>query len=760
MRCFALFALVLALVVGCSKKKPPESVQPETKSSPTPADTTDADRARLLSQLKTTNEKNRFDAVEELSVWAETDPPTVSALLDLLKDKTTAGLGKTHPMRISSTREAAARALLLAGPKGEAALKDKGLAALREGLRDSQPSVREHTAFTIALLGPLARPLSADVMKLCTDPDVHGMAFDALRSIGITDITGFVALLTNENAEIAGLAAELIPALSEIPDAAVGPLTAALKSPAEPVRVAAAEGLAIAGPKAATAVEALTDAIKKSYPAEYDPETVVVLGPEMAYWRALSQIGAPSVTPLASLLGHNNAVVRGQAAQTLGELDAVAKPAANKLKEALKDRFGFVAVESACALCRIGEEKAEAVELVKRAIDAPNNVAQTAIEAIARMGEAGKPLIGPALKKLGDRGNPYARFAAIGLVGTLPPAEAIKVAAELGKLATDSERDLRSRVALVLEQLGPAAAPAAEPLGKALATEMDEAIRDQFVDALIAMGPGAKPALPALLPLAADPTLPVGRREKIIAAIVAAAPASNEVTDALVAAANERDQAIRTAAALAMGKLNPLPPRALAKLVALARSDPRTDPRAAALRALAEAGPRAKSSRSEIEPLTSAKQRDGLVLLAQIAVAAMDSDATKAATAIRAGLSDKKPDLRAAAVGALLDNGPKPEDLPTLMKLLKDRDATSREAAIKCLGRLGPAAKELVPILGKMLVNDMSAPVRIAAANALGEIGPTARLAVPQLKAAVRDDRPVEPAARKALEKLGVREKK
>ena len=63
----------------------------------------------------------------------------MAALLDLLKDKSTAGSGKTHPMRISSTREAAARALLLAGHKGEAALKDKGLAALREDFATRKP---------------------------------------------------------------------------------------------------------------------------------------------------------------------------------------------------------------------------------------------------------------------------------------------------------------------------------------------------------------------------------------------------------------------------------------------------------------------------------------------------------------------------------------------------------------------------------------------------------------------------------------------
>src|SRR4029079_1015889 len=93
MRRLALFALALALVVGCSKKKPTEPAQPEAKPAPKPADTTDADRARLLTQLKTTNERNRLDAIEELSIWAETDPPTVAALLELLRDKSTAGSG-------------------------------------------------------------------------------------------------------------------------------------------------------------------------------------------------------------------------------------------------------------------------------------------------------------------------------------------------------------------------------------------------------------------------------------------------------------------------------------------------------------------------------------------------------------------------------------------------------------------------------------------------------------------------------------------
>jgi HEAT repeat protein len=761
MRQILVIALAIALAAGCSKKKSEEPTDTGKPTGGPRAETIDEARARLLAQIKGTNEKKRFDALEELSVWAETDPPTVEALLALLKDGTTAGSGKTHPTRLTSTREAAARALSLAGPKGETALKEKGFATLREGLADPQPAIREHTAYTIGLLGPIARPLSSDVMTLCThaDANVRGVAFDALRSIGVTDVPGFVALLNHENAEIGRLASELVPGLVEIPATSVPALVKALEHKDESIRVAAAEGLTTAGKPAAPATGPLADAIKRSYPAEYDPDAIVVLGPEMAYWRALAKIGETAVRPTAELLGHPNALVRGLAARTLGELGPAAKLAAGKLKDALKDRFGFVAVEAACALCRIGEGTDAAVELVKRALDAPNNVAQTAIEAIPRMGDAGNPLVEPALAKLSGE-NPYARYSAIGLVGTLPPEEAKNHAAKLGELANDELAEIRGRAASVLEKLGPAGAPAAESLAKALVNETDESLRDRFVDALIAMGSGARPALPALLTLAVDKNLPVGRRERVIEAVAAADPSSPEVSRTLLAIATDSDPSLRVAAASGLGRLDPLSTDALAKLVALAKSDKRTEPRAASLRALARAGARAKAAREEIEPIAVGKQQDGLALLAKVAVASIDGSPDKAALAVRTALLDKKLDLRATAVRILVEIGPEVVDLPALQKLIQDRNEATREAAARCLGKLGPAAREAVPRLVRLLFDDGVVEVRIAAATALGDIGPSALSAVPKLRQAIRDDRAVEPAARKALEKLGLPEKK
>jgi HEAT repeat protein len=765
-----VFAALVATAGGCSKRQPPAPAPDAGDSQPAPPeDRTARDRAIWLKGLKSANQKTRQEAVDQLAIWVETDADTVAALVELLKDKSNAGAGKTHPTQINSIREAAARALLDAGPKGEVALKDKGLAALKEGLLDPDAAVREHTAHAVGLLGPIARPLSGELVKLCTAPEepVRGAAFDALRAVGVTDAAAFAKLLTNEDAKVARLAAELVPSLENVPEAAVASLAAALAGETETIRVAAATGLATAGPKAAPAVEALVAAIKKTeaYQGKYDPETTYSPGGETAYWRALVAIGEPAVAPTAALLAHENALVRGYAAQALGDIGAPAKAAAEKLKGALKDDFGFVAVEAACALVRAGEAKDEAVALVRRAIQANNSVAMTAIDAIPRMGEGGKALVEDALAKLkfrADKANPYAQYAAVGLVGTLPPAEATKYAADLGDLATNKEPLIRQRVGFVLEKLGPAAAPAAAALGAAIPAETNSGIRDQFIDALVATGPGAKPALPTLLKLVADPASGASQRQRLVAAVVVADPASKEVADALLAAAGDADDEIRVAAAAAVAKLDPVPKEALAKLAALAKGDRGTRVRFAAYRSLATLGPRAAPVKAEVEELAKGKYPE-YVLLAKVAVASIEGNPARAAADVRAALADRNPQVRAVAVGSLVLVGPTVADLPALAKLLKDRGPSARESAVRCVGKLGPAAKETVPQLVKML-GDTEPLVRLAAIEVLGDFGPAAQPAVEKLKelrgTPELSDPQIAPAARKALEKLGVGEKK
>ncbi len=75
------------------------------------------------------------------------------------------------------------------------------------------------------------------------------------------------------------------------------------------------------------------------------------------------------------------------------------------------------------------------------------------------------------------------------------------------------------------------------------------------------------------------------------------------------------------------------------------------------------------------------------------------------------------------------------EDVSALIHKLKDKDTDVRWRAAYALGRIGPAAKEAVPVLIATLKDK---EVRTNAVFALGEIGPAAKEAVPALESAAR----------------------
>jgi HEAT repeat protein len=145
----------------------------------------------------------------------------------------------------------------------------------------------------------------------------------------------------------------------------------------------------------------------------------------------------------------------------------------------------------------------------------------------------------------------------------------------------------------------------------------------------------------------------------------------------------------------------------------------------------------------------------GLALWAQVALAAVNGDVTKAAGTIRAGLGDRRPDVRTAAAEALVLVGPTAGDVPALVKLTRE-GAAAKAAAAAALGRVGEPAKSAVPRLADLL-GDQDSEVRIAAAEALGRIGPAAMPAAPKLREAL-DDPLVAPTARKAMDRIGIKD--
>jgi HEAT repeat protein len=97
------------------------------------------------------------------------------------------------------------------------------------------------------------------------------------------------------------------------------------------------------------------------------------------------------------------------------------------------------------------------------------------------------------------------------------------------------------------------------------------------------------------------------------------------------------------------------------------------------------------------------------------------------------------------------------DDVPELVKQLKDGDAEARRNAAKALGESGSAAREVVPALIAAL-RDGDRYVRRFAARSLGEMGPAAKPAVPALNAILRDGRDnkeVLDAVATALGKIG-----
>jgi HEAT repeat protein len=120
-----------------------------------------------------------------------------------------------------------------------------------------------------------------------------------------------------------------------------------------------------------------------------------------------------------------------------------------------------------------------------------------------------------------------------------------------------------------------------------------------------------------------------------------------------------------------------------------------------------------------------------------------------------AALEKGNEDVRAFAVAALGKIGPGARDaVPILVKTLtNDREQAIRRGAAEALGKIGPAAWSAATALGKAL-QDTDLEMRTRAAVALGRIGPDARAGVPGLMRALKD-KPLQEEATRALVRIG-----
>ena len=107
------------------------------------------------------------------------------------------------------------------------------------------------------------------------------------------------------------------------------------------------------------------------------------------------------------------------------------------------------------------------------------------------------------------------------------------------------------------------------------------------------------------------------------------------------------------------------------------------------------------------------KDQDGRVREAAAgALRYVDSDVVIAVPALRAALEDEKPYVRrSAAITLGIIGSPAASAVPELARMMmNDTDWHNRNTAVAALGRIGPSAQDMVPLLEKMLRDEQLRP--------------------------------------------------
>jgi HEAT repeat protein len=223
----------------------------------------------------------------------------------------------------------------------------------------------------------------------------------------------------------------------------------------------------------------------------------------------------------------------------------------------------------------------------------------------------------------------------------------------------------------------------------------------------------------------------------------------------LRAALGDRSAAVRTQAALALGRMGPAGAAVAPDLIALLKDEDETV-RCQAAEALGQVG---GAEEATVPALVEMLQEPGAAVKASAARAlgALKKAAAPALPALVPLLQDREEAVRTAAAEAVARVGPLNEEATeALVEGLASPDNIVRAHTAEALGTVGTAAKDAAPALVEAL-EDGNDRVRAKAVEALGKIGEAAaEAAVPGLVRALRDqDNWVSALAAEALGQMG-----
>jgi HEAT repeat protein len=355
------------------------------------------------------------------------------------------------------------------------------------------------------------------------------------------------------------------------------------------------------------------------------------------------------------------------------------------------------------------------------------------------------------------------------------------------RLVTSLTKEQRNEIPLILETIGPSIIPT-------LVRHLHDPNHD--VRAIVAAALGhlhALETLPALAALAKDPSDVV--RQSIVAAIgslgksgtgsarirhrrgrsrgfvrraiwrsiwwknrpdPAPPPEPIELAVAtLESALGDPCPAVRTQAALALGRIGPDAGAVAPRLISLLQ-EADEEVRCQAAQALGEIGGHDGVTVAALVDLLSDASATVKVSAAR-ALGAMRTAAAKSAPALVPLLQDRDDEVRTAAAEAIAQLGPLDQTATNnLSEGLGSADNVVRAQTAEALGTIGAAAEEAAPALVQA-TTDANDRVRAKAVEALGKIGePAAAIAVPGLVRALRDrDNWVSALAAEALGQMG-----
>lgn len=243
-------------------------------------------------------------------------------------------------------------------------------------------------------------------------------------------VTRLTTALTADDEETRSQAAADLAHLGADALAAAPPLLAALRDPAEAVRLNAAHALGAMGEPL---IPALISALTEEAIAMADQISAKMPGnprgsnpPACFAAHALAAIGQPTVASLLNLLHHDHWCVRAMAVDTLGNLGPLAQSATTAVAALLNDDHPRVRRHAAEALGRFGPGAAAALPaLIDHVRDSDMRVRYNAALALAKIGVPDDSAIPPLVATLADEDRYVRYFAGVALrrLGT-PAAQA------------------------------------------------------------------------------------------------------------------------------------------------------------------------------------------------------------------------------------------------------------------------------------------------------------------------------------------------